>query len=526
MPKIQIVKVDFGKDASEDMWRYVEETTEFWKNKFKPFFENKLPEFARIYKGTPLNETKNTPWPNAANNVIQVVGTHSDQLLSRVMSIYMVDPVWQAKVFGELPDSEEQKNLFEGFMSDMALSSDELDLYRTEEVWFSGAIRNGTNIIKFPWEYNVEHELVNAAGVDYTIGNKPQFTEKVLRDGPKPTNIPLNKFLNDNTKQKLDDSEFKCHIVTLTKKELEARKESGIYDTKKIDEIIKQPDRSQRDVLQLYLEQTQGLDNGSVSVLSNAEYDLYECWIKYWHNGNKYSLVCIHHPLTKTRLIAFYNFYPGNLEPFEDAKLAYDDEQWLGYGFAEMLQGYQEEITTAHNQRTDAGSLNNTTAFRVNKNSKLRSILTFYPGVLVPADKDEIERLDTSNQHANDTTSETLTNAYAKERSGIDPAIGGTGGGVVNSKRGIYSSQGTFAVLQQQNNRTSLRTSDMRASHARLGQKLAIMYSHFGIGTKLSKFGDNAATLTKAFANIKSGKLGMSMRAATASINKEMEKAK
>ncbi len=522
MPKARIVKVDFGKDAEEELWKYVEETSLYWKSKFRNFHENRLPEFARIYKGTPLDEVKNTPWPNAANNVIQVVGTHCDQLLSRAMSIYMVEPVWQAKILGEIEGGEEQKNAFESFMGDMALSSEELDLYRTEEAWFSGAIRNGTGMLKAPWEYQVEDILINAESIDYSIGNKPKFDEKVMRDSPKPSNIPLNKFLTDNSKQKLEDSEFKCHIVTLTKKELLARKEMKIFSDKEIDKIIQQPDRSQEDVLQQYIESRQGLDDAIQ--YQNAQYDLYECWVKYWHNGHKFSLVCIHHPFSKTRLIAFYNYYPGNMDPFEDAKLAYDDENWLGYGFAEMLQGYQEEISTTHNQRTDAGSLNNTTAFRVNPSSKLHSILTFYPGVLVPANKDEIERLDTSNPHANDTTSETLTNAYAKERSGIDPAVGGTGGGVVNSKRGIYSSQGTFAVLQQQNNRTSLRTSDMRAAHARLGQKLAVMYANFGVGTKISKFGDKAAALEKAFANIKSGKLGMSMRAATASINKEMEK--
>src|SRR5208283_1434257 len=71
-------------------------------------------------------------------------------------------------------------------------------------------------------------------------------------------------------------------------------------------------------------------------------------------------------------------------------------------------------------------------------------------GVLVPADPNEIERLELNNPQADSLDGENLSLALVKERTGIDPATGGTGGGIVNAKRGIYSSQGTFAVLQQQ----------------------------------------------------------------------------
>ena len=46
----------------------------------------------------------------------------------------------------------------------------------------------------------------------------------------------------------------------------------------------------------------------------------------------------------------------------------------------------------------------------------------------------------------------------------------------------------------------------------------------FGLGIKLRQFGDNADALRSAFENIKSGKLGLSVRASTASMNKELEK--
>jgi hypothetical protein len=143
---------------------------------------------------------------------------------------------------------------------------------------------------------------------------------------------------------------------------------------------------------------------------------------------------------------------------------------------------------------------------------------------MVPADKDEIERLDTSNPYATDINSEQLTVSYAKERSGVDPAMGGTGGGIVNPKRGIYSAGGTFAALQQQNNRTSLRTSDIRSAHTRAGSKLSLIYAHFGIGSKVRSYANQADKIKAALESIKSGNLGLLIRPASASINKEMEK--
>src|SRR5271156_2853109 len=129
MPAIRPVKTDFGKDATEDMWRYVEESSEYWWQKTRNFREDKLKEFARLYKGIPLTDTRDIPWPGASNIEIQVVATNSDQLLARVMAIYMTEPLWTAKVFGDLENGKgvDQKTAIENFLGTMALEPAELD---------------------------------------------------------------------------------------------------------------------------------------------------------------------------------------------------------------------------------------------------------------------------------------------------------------------------------------------------------------------------------------------------------------
>jgi len=530
MPLQRLVKVNWGKDANADLWRYLEENCRYWLTKTKNFRENELKRYARIYKGTPEAKVKNTPWPNAANNVIQIAATQCDQLLSRVMAIYMTEPIWPISVYGSLAGQElitatERAQMLEMFLTNSALDSTELDMYRTEQIWWSSAVRNGTGVINIPYYYSVERALISGEFADNTSSaTKPLFRDFVKHDGPVPVNVPLNKFVNNLDYPKLDDSPFKFEIKTMSEYELRQHVEMDIYSQGKVERILASPDRSNKEVLQQYMLENQGISESSSEGRFSNEFDILQVGFDYWHNNQKFSLFAHIHLASDTNLVCYYNFYPQNINTYEDAKLAYDDEQYLGYGLVEMLEGYQNEVSITHNQRTDAGTLNNTTAFRINKNSKLHSILTFYPGIALPADKDEIERLDTSNPYASDINSETLTVNYAKERSGVDPAMGGTGGGIVNSKRGIYSAQGTFAALQQQNNRTSLRTSDIRAAHTRAGNKLTKIYAHFGLGNRIRQYAANAETLKAALDSVRKGDLGLLVRPSTASINKEMEK--
>ena len=102
MPLVRPSKIQFGADAEEALWQYVVDNARHWLSRTKNFRENKLKEFAKTYKGTPNAKTKNTPWPNAANNVVQLAATQCDQLLSRVMSIYMVEPIWPVQAYGDI----------------------------------------------------------------------------------------------------------------------------------------------------------------------------------------------------------------------------------------------------------------------------------------------------------------------------------------------------------------------------------------------------------------------------------------
>jgi hypothetical protein len=528
VPKL-VTSESFGQAEYGELLLYVDDMVKFLKAKTRGIREELMPKWVRIYRGVPAEETRSWPWPGASNLVIQLAATHADELLSRVMAIYAQDDLFKAKLLGNFDQDsdmsgERQKDMIEEFLTDASYEPDELDLYHVEETGFSSAIRYGTGIFKFPWEYVTEREYTYLGG-GMTPGEKLSYNLDPLtrRDGPRPMNVPLSDFGIDPRWKKLDDADFFYHTKHLSTRQLKNLKQfPEIYAKEAIEKILGHPD--QQSEFDQQQEAQKKVETQPVKV--GEMYDIEECWFIYNKGPDTFRLVCNYHLSTETNLGIFYNPYPENECPFEDAKLAYDDDTYFGYGFCEMLESYQREVSTTHNWRTDNRHFATTGVGRINKNSKLSSIIQLFPGCFLPADQGEIEPLQFgAGALQYGTEDEMLTLSLAKERSGVDPAIGGAGGGIVNPKRGVYSAQGTSIVMQQQNNRNNLRMSDMRSAHVRIGRKVLRLYSYFGVSAKrLRSYGDRSELLKTALESYKSGKLGLVIRPATASQNREMEK--
>src|SRR5579863_3746131 len=98
-----------------------------------------------------------------------------------------------------------------------------------------------------------------------------------------------------------------------------------------------------------------------------------------------------YHKNKEKLLYAVFNNNPKNNFPVHDIKLAYDDESYLGTGYAEMLHCYQKELSNNSNWRTNNRNYAMMGVWRVSPESKLSSILEFYPGVALPAKEGEVE---------------------------------------------------------------------------------------------------------------------------------------
>lgn len=534
-PPKRVDAKEFGESEYGALLVFIEDNCKHVRAKCRGIREDLMPKWTRIYRGIPAEKNKTWPWPGASNLVIQVAGMFSDELLSRVMAMYSAEPVFNCGLLGDFDadsnkSGEDQAQEIEYFMQDCAYEPNELDLYRVEETGYSSAIRFGTGVFKFPWQYVVERTGVYfGGGTEEGTRVNYKFDKITKRDGPTPENVPLSDWNIDPKYANLNLAPFKSHTLHLDYYQFSAWKQTpDVYSTEAIDKILGDPDP-----IPEYRRQLEEQKEVQDEVVGNVgqNYDIEECWFKYNkgvdHDGVPliFSLIAYHHIRSNITIGVIYNPYPENEEPFEDAKLAYDDDTYFGYGFCEMLESYQREVSETHNWRGDNRRFATTGVGRVNPNSKLSSILSLFPGVLIPAAKDEIEALAFGGQALQyGTEDEQQTLQLAAQRAGVDPASGGSGGGTVNPKKGTFSAQGTAMSMQSQNNRNNLRMSDMRSCHVRMGRKILNMYAYFGLGTKIRKYGDRAEIIKTALANVKSKKLGLVVKPSTASLNREMEK--
>ena len=518
----------FSKEDIETLDKYILANIKSIDMKLQNFRTAKLPEFVRLYNGRPRNEDVSFPWPGAANLQIQLIGTFVDELLSRVMgAIYMYDPLFSVYLQGDNPEKTgtDQKEILQKFLQDEAYDPTRLDLYRVEQALYTSAIKYGTGVVEFPWEYEVQKQLV-IVGSQLAESPEAQFKDVLKRDCPRPRLVPLNKFGIDPAIPVLGDAEFFYTTQSLKYWQVKNLPDtSDLYKGKtvELEKILSGPDRTSQEEMQREAMDGKGIDTSSTDDFS-AEWDFQNCYITYRKGSDIYSILAKCHKKSESVLYRAFNNNPENLFPVEDVKLSYDDEQYFGRGYAEMLRAYQNELSQNSNWRTNNRNFAMLGMLRIDPNSKLASILEVYPGVAVPAKEGEVEILKAGADVGYASEPDQFIMSLAKERAGVDPAIGGTGGGIVNAKRGIYSAAGTSMVMTQQNNRNNLRMSDMRSAHVRLGIKLMKLYSTIGIGSELGKYGDQAPVLKAAMESFKSGRLGFRLRPTTAANNKELER--
>ena len=522
MPLKVPIKVDFGEEANASLSLYIHNRLEAIISGLKDLHENRIPKYRRLYYGTPKDENKSFPWKNCSNLVVQIIGMHCDTLRARILgNIFEIMPLQVVQLLGDWAaeeHAEEQRQAIEEFTNYVGLEPKELDLYRVISNGAGEAVKFGNCFWKAPWETEIEQEVVG-----YSQG-KIISKNIVKYDGPRPEKLKFEDFGVEPSANTLQQADFVYHKISLRKYQLMERKFRGLYDTDKVESILRAgPDRDGPTVAQQEQEERTGAKTEAGYL--NPVWDIYECWLTYWHNEKKYRIIATYHRSSKTILKQIFNFYPEGEDPFEMARLGYDGEDGIyGQGFCEMLEHYQEEISTTHNQRMDNNTLANTSILRVAKTSKLDSIFSLYPNAVLPAEEGEIEVMTMGRPVPESVAYEQLTLGLSESRSGVDPAGSGAGGGSVGKTRGVYSALGTFSVMQAGNRRANINTTDIRYAHIKLGRKFLTYYSHFGIGERIKLFGEKSQYLKLALENYKNGRIMLPIKAANASINRELEK--
>jgi hypothetical protein len=525
---IQLVSTRFGPDTDGEIETFVFDQLEWLIDSHKDLHTNRIPKMRKIYDGTPATETKSFPWPNASNVVVQVVGETVDTTVAWVLGVhYATHPLWIFQNYakpkpGEEEALEKQRQALEDFMDLMGYEPTELDLFRKEGIWYTDACKLGTSFVKLAYEHRVE-----AVVTGYTSAKRGrkgiEGSDETLYSGPQVENLRNEDILAVPDAPTLQKSGFVAQKRTLRKPELEERAFLGHYDKAAVLDLLGHPDRGQMAFEKMQEMQDQGIQMRGGSE-ATAEWDIYECYFPWFHNGRKFRLIISYHKATRKVLRSVFSFLPQNDLPIIRARLGYRNGGMYGKGFAEMLEWYQEEVSTIHNQRNDNATAANTRMLRVSPRARnLDSNFEVYPFALLIGEKDDIEAIPIADVYQSSFQNEEMALRHVQSRAGVAPAIAGGGQGGM-TKKNVYSAMGTLASMQEGTTRTNLEVTDFRHAHVTLGSLLARSFAKFGVGDRAAVFGLDAIHLANALEAVRTNHMRIPIRAATASLNKEVEK--
>jgi hypothetical protein len=511
----------FGPDRQKEIHTYVEKRIQGLLHGLRTIREQKYPQWRRIYAGTPREPVKSFPWQNASNLVPQLVGASVDQLTARiVMGIFGTDPLWVTELVGDYDreeKGEEQRDALERALSYFGRETRYLNLLLKYEVWVRTFIRYGLGAMKFMPEMEVD-QVAESIGANGQV----HFTNRIRHDGPVALPLQFDDFLIPPTVQELTRAPGVAQRVTLLEYDMKGLLDDPTYNKTAVEYALTQPDRAGPDMARMQLEN----DTGARTEISDdsREWDLYEYHFRYRVNGDNFNIISTYHYQSKKVLKQVFNWLPENSLPFLISRLTNDNERTYGMGFAEMLKDYQEEVAAIHNQRRDAATLANTMMLRVAPGTQLDSQFSIYPTAILAGEDGQIEAIPIGRPAQETIKDEQMVLQMAQDRAGIGPSSSGSGAGTV-SKKGVYSAMGTFAVMQEGNTRANLNVTEFRHAHYELGRLATLYYSRFGLPQDLDKaFGKMHQYLDMALKNYEKGRMTLPIRAASGSVNKEVEK--
>jgi hypothetical protein len=513
---LEFTKIEFGEEAEKAVISFLDTRIESLKTTLNGLYNDKIVKWRKAYEAAPAEATRQFPFFNASNNVIPIIAIFTDTLTARIMSsILQTKPIWPTKFVGKHDGLDEKdREALEDYFEYIAIEPQELDLRRVYREWVSEFIQYGTSVLKA----NHEKDVIHSMQLDEATG-KPDWIQEVVYEGPRVEKIRFEDFLISPSAKRIAPTEFMAHRLRLNKADMELRGDIKFYDSKLVDEIIQIPDDYGSATKQSQ-EESAGV-SGSRSDES-SEWIPYECHFQ-WKVKNKLTNVIIwYHARTKKILRAVYN--PFVTPRFVAARLFPRPDMFHGYGFAETLWAFQEEISTTHNERLNNRAIANARLWRVSPDSPLVDSFRIYPSAILPADEGEIEAIQMGDISPQSIDDEKLSLELAERRCGVSPPMQGQGSGTQN-KKGVYSAIGTLSIMQEGNRRTDMNINDVRHAHQMLGRVILDDNAMFGIREALlSQFGESAERIKKTIAAYKEKKLTLPVYSSSASVNKEVEK--
>jgi hypothetical protein len=320
------------------------------------------------------------PWANSSNLHLPITLTACRAMHARMYAALMsIDPPFNVKPMDEA--STVAVPLVEGVM---AYTLREWINYRQGaaemvDMWLWNWITQGSGIGKLRWDrtysryVEVYEEPVKYQGIDPATGDLKPITKMVEKerpvtkktfDGPVADIIDPEDLCIVGGKGDPDRADSVIHRYYLTRSELYALADTGVFDADTVQEILNSGFNGEYVDTASALKQEKVQNSGIIQYNTNADlerFEILECYCKMDENGDGLdeNLILWVHTKSKKELRVTYldRVMEGGETPFYKIDFLKKRDHIFGMGIPEILYSLQKEIDAMHNIRIDFGVL-------------------------------------------------------------------------------------------------------------------------------------------------------------------------
>ena len=435
--------------------------------------------YANAYRARPKEEEKSFPFVGAANLTIPVIATDVDVTVAGLLgSIFASPNLWVCE--GLRPDALDFAARLEEFLE--WAQETELGMYSVISDWVNETVKLGTGVLK--QRYRREQRKMwewRELGPGQTI---QQMVRRIAVNRPDVSRVPLANFYIPASAGSISSAAWVGERLELSWTQLENRVRAGIYQPDFLTRIgahwrAQQPVSQYGGVQRAY----EQLDHFVPGIRDTFE--LFEFWTDAdLGDGEPTSVVCtIHIPSNSYARIDFNPFFHQE-KPYSAARFLRVEGRFYGIGVCEMEEQFQEEISTMHNQRIDAGTIRNTVLMKGRRGSGIKQDEPIWPGriMLVDNPAEDLVPMQMGYQSPSTIDEEGFTIDYAHQRVGTS---GYKAGGAGQPNISYSTATTTIEMLKQGRLRDDQVLREFQSAITETGQRVVELYQQFDQGGKV-----------------------------------------
>jgi hypothetical protein len=377
--------------------------------------EERWNRYLTAYRAMPLQETKRFPFEGAANLTLPVIATDVDTVYSRLMGIlFASENLWSCRPLNDLMVNYAPR--LQEFLQ--WAQTAELNVYPAIADWLMEKCKLGTGILKT--RYCRESKRVYQFR-ETDRGTIEQIAQLMIKDHPVVQHVSLFDFLIPAGSYDIQLAPWVAERLSLTWGQLQNRVAAGIYQNVPNLGSWWARDRGARQTQVM-----EALDAYSPGI--GDKFELWECWLDYDISGigEPMALVATIHLPTMSILRIDYNPFFNQEKPYSDSRYLRQEKRFYGIGLCEMLDQFQDEISTMHNQRLDNATLLNSTMFKARKNIGIKQDEPVFPGRWFLLDNlEDVQPMSMGQKYDSTVPNEQLSLSYATRRTGVTDYVSG-----------------------------------------------------------------------------------------------------